>query len=81
LLEVPRFFFHLYDDRVSLDEEGKELPTVTAARDEAVWNARHMACAEVIEGHLGLNHRIEVTDVNDAPVVTVHFKDVVKLHP
>jgi hypothetical protein len=40
-----------------------------------------MACAEVLEGHLGLNHRIEVTDSNDTPVATVHFKDVVKLHP
>jgi hypothetical protein len=40
-----------------------------------------MACAEVLDGHVGFNHRIEVTDVDDAPVVTVLFKDVVKLHP
>jgi hypothetical protein len=78
---VPHFFFHLYDDAVVLDEEGRELPTAGAARGEAIRNARHMACAEVLEGHLGLNHRIEVTDSNDTPVATVHFKDVVKLHP
>ena len=78
---MPRFFFHLYDDQVVLDPEGKELPTVEAARREAITTARHMACAEVHEGHLGLNHRIEVTDANDAPIATVRFKDVVKLHP
>jgi len=78
---MPRFFFHLYDDTVVLDEEGKELPSLEAARREAARNARHMACAEVLDRHLGLNHRIEVTDINDAPVTTVLFKDVVKLHP
>jgi len=78
---MPRFFFHLYDDTVALDEEGKELPTREAAREEAISSARHMASTEVLEGHLGLNHRIEVTDANDAPVATVRFKDVIKLHP
>jgi hypothetical protein len=66
---------------VALDEEGKELPTAADALDEAVMSARHLACAEVMRGHLGLNHRIEVTDAADGPVATVLFKDVVKLHP
>jgi hypothetical protein len=78
---VPRFFFHLYDDMVVLDEEGKVLPSTDAAREDALANARHMACAEVLDGHLGLNHRIEVTDSNDAPVANVHFIEVVNLHP
>ena len=77
---MPRFFFHLYDDIVALDEEGKELLTQDEAREEAIMNARHMACAEVLEGHLGLNHRIEVVDAADQPVATVFFKDVVKVH-
>ena len=78
---MPRFFFHLYDDEVALDAEGKELPDRAAALEEAVQSARAIACAEVAEGHLGLSHRIEVTDANDGPVVTVTFKDAVKLHP
>ena len=77
---MPRFFFHFYDDMVSLDGEGKELPTVDA-REEAIMHARQLACAEVLEGHLGLNHRIEVADANDAVVITVHFKDAARLHP
>lgn len=78
---VPRYFFHLYDDMVVLDPEGRDLPSAGAARQEAISEARHLACAEVLKGHLGLNHRIEVTDVNDAPVATVRFKDVVELQP
>ena len=78
---MPKFFFHLYDDEVALDPEGRELPDAATAEEEAIANARAIACAEVIEGHLGLNHRIEVTDANDAPVVTVTFRDAVKLHP
>ena len=76
-----RFFFHLYDDAVVLDPEGRELPDAAAAEEEAIRSAREMACAEVVDGHLGLNRRIEVTDAHDAPVTTVRFKDVVKLHP
>ena len=78
---VSRFFFHLYDDMVSLDEEGKELATAEIAREHAVKAARELACAEVLRGHLGLNHRIEVTDVNDTPVAIVAFKDIITLHP
>ena len=78
---MPRFFFHLYNDTVVFVEEGRELSTVDEAHQEAAREARHMACAEVLDGHLGLNHRIEVTDAYDAPVAVVSFKDAVKLHP
>lgn len=78
---MPRFFFHLYDDEVALDAEGMEFADASAAKEEAIQNARAIACAEVVEGHLGLNHRIEVTDANDSPVATVTFKDAVILHP
>ncbi len=78
---MPRFFFHLYDDQVALDEKGTELPSAAAAREAAIKAARDIASAEVRDGHLGLNHRIEVTDANDAPVATITFKEAVKLHP
>jgi hypothetical protein len=78
---MPRFFFHLYDDTVALDEEGRELPSARAAQEQGLIEARQLACQEVLEGHLGLNHRIEVTDADGGPVATIHFKDVVKLHP
>jgi hypothetical protein len=40
-----------------------------------------MACAEVLDGHLALDHRIEVLDENRALVCTVHFRDVVAVDP
>lgn len=78
---MPTYFFHLYDDMVSLDEQGLELPSAEAAKQVAVEEARRMACHEVLEGHLGLRHRIEVEDASGAPVTTVEFKDAVQLHP
>jgi hypothetical protein len=76
---VPRFFFHLYDDVVSLDGEGNELPDMGAAREKAISRAPAIACQEVLEGHLNLGHRIEGEDERGAPVLTAHFSDVVKL--
>ena len=80
-LRMPRFFFHVHDDMVALDDEGQELPSAEAAREQAVRCARQLACHEVLEGHLGLTHRIEVEDSEGGPVATVEFKDVVAIHP
>jgi hypothetical protein len=76
---VPRFFFHLYDDLVSLDDEGAELADAGAARSKAVRDAREIACAEVLEGHLNRKHRIEVVDESDSIIAIVEFGDAVKL--
>ena len=78
---MPRFFFHLHEETVLLDPEGQEFPSAEAAREAAVTMAREIACSEVRQGHLGLNHRIEVTDAHDAPVVTIVFKEAIRLHP
>jgi hypothetical protein len=76
---VPRFYFHLFNDVTSLDEEGVELPNVQTAIQQAGANARHMAAQSVIEGHLTLNHRIEVMDEAHKNVCTVRFRDVVEV--
>ena len=81
LCEVPRFFFHLYDDVVSIDEEGSELPDMAAVRQKAIKNARSIACQEVLEGHLNMDHRIEVLDESDELVLTLPFREVIKLEP
>ncbi len=76
---MPRYFFHLYDDMVSIDEEGSELPDVAAARQKALQNARAIACQEVLEGHLNLHHRIEVEGENGRPVLVLPFEEVVRI--
>ncbi len=76
---MPRFYFHLYDDGIFLDDEGQQLANVAAANDVAIANAREMACAEVMDGRLSLQHRIEVTDEGGHTIATVHFRDVVQV--
>lgn len=76
---MPRFYFHLFNDLTSIDEEGTDLPNAAMALEHAKENARHMAAQSVLEGHLILDHRIEVTDEDGGRVGTVHFRDVVEV--
>jgi hypothetical protein len=36
---MPRFYFHVEDDRTIIDQVGLELPDLEAARDEAIGTA------------------------------------------
>jgi hypothetical protein len=74
---VPRFFFHLYDDCIVLDEEGSDLVDVGAARGEAIRSARSIMAEQIGHGQLNLGHRIEVEDANGDPVLTLTFGDAV----
>jgi hypothetical protein len=76
---MPRFFFHLYDDVVSKDEEGRELPDLESARAGAIREAREIACEQIKEGKLSLHHRIEVVDEDDRQVFTLPFRSAFKI--
>lgn len=76
---MPRFYFHLYNDLTSIDEEGLELPNEAAAMQRAAVMARLMAAESVREGRLILDHRIEVTNEAGDKVGTVQFRDVVQI--
>ena len=78
-MSVPRFYFHLFDDRQSPDEEGRELVSSEGAFEIARAEAREMASAEVLQGRLNLAHRIEVTDEFGRVVSIVRFRDVVEV--
>ena len=74
---MPRFYFHLFNDMVSMDEEGLEFADAPMAMQKAVSVAREMAADSVRSGHLVLSHRIDVADDSGAAVGTVRFGDVV----
>jgi hypothetical protein len=74
---VTRFYFHLFNDMECRDEEGAELPNAAVALQRASVLAREMAAESVKQGHLVLDHRIDVSDDRGAQVGTVHFRDVV----
>lgn len=76
---MPRYFFHLHDDMVSIDEEGTELPDIAAARKMAVEAALGLMSAQVLGGRLHLDHRIEVEDENRRPVLSLPFKEAVEI--
>ena len=60
------------------DDQGKELPDLDAAREEAARHAR-MLIGDTLkdEARINLRHRIDIEDEQHAPVGTVWFKDVV----
>ena len=72
---MPRFYFHLYNGVVAEDDEGLELFDAAAAREKALDSARAMVCESVKQGHLNLEHRIEVTDERGDSVLSVTFRD------
>jgi hypothetical protein len=76
---VPHYYFHLFNDVTAMDEEGVDLPDDAAALQRARAYARGMAASSVQEGHLILDHRIDVADERDNKVATVRFEDVVEV--
>jgi hypothetical protein len=80
LSRVPRFYFHVRNGLgFAEDEEGQMLPSVQAAREEAVSGARSMLSSEVCTGTLDLRGRIEVTDEQRHIVLTVPFSDAIHI--
>lgn len=76
---MPRFYFHLFNDVTSRDEEGKDLPDPSAAHQQALIYARDMAAVAVREGYLDLSHRIEVTDQSGDLVLDLPFRNAVHI--
>jgi hypothetical protein len=80
---MPKYFFHVYGDAITHDEEGLELADLGAALREAQRCARALACEEITEGHLNLRHRVEVEDQDGRRVLTLPLSSafVVKANP
>lgn len=76
---MPRFFFHIYDDGVARDDEGRVYPDLEAAKGEAIKGARELMCEELRKGSLTLSHRIEVEDEDGNVVATIAFRELVRI--
>jgi hypothetical protein len=76
---VPRYFFNVYDNLVSQDEEGMELPSPAAARLEALRGARGLIAEQVGHGYIALSHWIDVADEGGVIVLTVTFRDALDI--
>jgi hypothetical protein len=74
---MPRYFFHVYDDQETIDQDGLELPNVEVAEWEALRGARSLASEQVLMGRLRLTDRIDVTNETGTVIATVTFRDAV----
>ena len=75
---MPRFYFHLFNDIESPDQEGDVLPNAAVELQRAKILAREMAAESVKRGHLILEHRIELTNEHGDRIGT-RFSDVVDI--
>lgn len=77
---MPRYFFDLYDDLISLDSEGAELPDLGSAERHALVEARQIIGATAKDdGKIDLRHNIKVRDEAGAIVHTLEFEDAVSV--
>ena len=74
-----RYYFGLYNDLVTEDDEGVELDSLADAKAHAVCEARVMAADGVKKGHLNLSHYIQVADAGRTPLFRVTFREAVEV--
>ena len=76
---MTRYFFHLYNDEITHDEEGIELADLAAARDWGRREVQYQAAESVrAHGHLILSHKLVICDAS-GEVATITFADVVHI--
>lgn len=79
---MPHFYFHLYNQVGFVpDEEGEDLPDLTAAKSRAIENIRSILAGEIGEGRLDLRGFIEIAGADGAIVASVRFAEALELYP
>ncbi|HEY0627082.1 MAG TPA: hypothetical protein VGD10_10155 [Allosphingosinicella sp.] len=78
---MPRFYFHVCNGNgLTEDEEGQELPSVEAARKQALLEARSIMSEEMREGELNLASFIEVQNDAGEYLFTLPFEEAFKVN-
>jgi hypothetical protein len=72
---MPLYYFHVFNDDITIDEEGRECADMDEARTHAIEGARELACESIKQGHLNLDHRIEIVNDAGAREMTVTFRE------
>jgi hypothetical protein len=78
---MPLYYFDVYNDDVTLDDEGAELADRDAAHAHAVKAARSLAAETVRRGHLVRDHRVDISDADHKPLGSVRFGEAVDIRP
>ena len=75
------YYFNIYNDDITIDDQGAELADEHAARAYAVKAVRSLAAETVMHGHLIGHHRVEIVDSQQNPVGEVRFDEAVDIKP
>lgn len=76
---MPLYYFNIYNDDITLDEEGIDLADEHAARAYAVKAVRSLAAETVLHGHFMGHHRVEYVDAGQNPLGEVRFDQAVEV--
>ena len=78
---MARYFFDLHNGSgLTRDEEGRELEDNNEARREALVGMRSVLGAEVANGSIDLDGRMEVLNENREILFTIPFSDAVAVN-
>ncbi|MDB5725301.1 MAG: hypothetical protein JWQ16_2055 [Novosphingobium sp.] len=78
---MTQYFFNIYNDDVTMDDEGAELADDHAAHAYAVKSARALAADTVLHGHFFHHHYIEITNEAHEVIGKVRFDEAVTIKP
>jgi hypothetical protein len=76
---MPRYFFHVRDgDSYSPDIEGQELPSLEAARQEAIRANREILGEKLLHGGSLNSRQLQIADESGAVLLTLETDDVLR---
>ena len=78
---VALYFFNLFNDDVTLGDEGLDFANAEEAVAHATLEVRAMAAETVMNGHFVRSHYIEVQDELRQRVGKVRFDEAVEIRP
>lgn len=75
---MPRYHFNIHNSVGFVpDEEGRELPDLDTAREEALKGARSLLAEEILQGTVDLKGRLEILDEAGRLLFTIPFAEAV----
>jgi hypothetical protein len=74
--EMARYYFNVVTSTETIeDPEGTQLPSIEAARVEAIEDARQLMASAMLSGHNISTRRIEITDDYGLVLLAIPFTD------
>ena len=77
---MTRYYLHVHNSHGNAeDDEGIEAATLAEAREQAVQGIRSLLGAEAANGRIDFAGRIEISDVSGKLLLSVPFKEAVRV--